>query len=942
MPEQAETRASDKQVDGARASERSDVFISYSRRDEKFVRRLVEALAEQGRRCWVDWRDIRPSAEWMAEVNAAIDSTDAFVFVISADSVRSEICREELERAVADNKRILPVVARDVDAEEVPEPATRRNWIFFREEDDFEKSLERLLKALDTEPEWAAMHTRLLVRAVEWDGADRDSSFALRGRDLNAAERWLSESDEHKDPQPTRLHSEYVVASRHLATRAQRVRTAVLGVGLVIAVGLAILALVQRNRAEDEADVARSRELAATALLAQSTDPERGLALAVEAGRVADTAEADRALRRALESNYPRRIIEAESGALNDVSFDRTGRRLATAGDSGVVQVFESRTGRELQAIRTGGGRALSAQFSPKGDLIATATGRGNVELWHASDAARVRAFEGHRGQVPRLAFSPDGALIATAGSDGTARVWDVQTGRQVARFDGHVGPFVNSVAFSPDGRLVVSAGADETARVWEADSGEQRLKLSPPADVREAFEWNSASFSPSGSRIVTAGDDGLVRVWDAATGDLQVTITASEDLVYDAAFSPNGTRLITSSLDGAVRVWDTRGGGRDGSGTRRGVVTNELLSSAGDVVRASFDPSGNLVASAHVDGGARIWDATPNDATLTFTHHNRGVLGATFSPDGEAVATSDGGGVVAIWDPATGSIRRELDRHPPGYVWDVAFSPDGAHLATVSSDRSARVWDVDSGRRHATLRAHTGEVYGVAYSPAAPDLLVTAGADERAYVWREEADRPLRVFEGHDGPVLGVAFDGSGQRVVTASQDGTAQVWDPETAKRLVSLVGHIGFVNDASFSPDGARVVTAGADETARIWDAAGGEPILTLRGHTAEVSSAAFSADGARVVTGSADRTVRVWDSTTGAELDVLRGPSERIFRASFSPADATILAASFDETARLFECELCVGFADLLADASVAEGTLLAPDERARILEESSAP
>jgi len=38
-----------------------EVFISYSRKDTDFVRRLDEALKSRGREAWVDWEDIRPT-----------------------------------------------------------------------------------------------------------------------------------------------------------------------------------------------------------------------------------------------------------------------------------------------------------------------------------------------------------------------------------------------------------------------------------------------------------------------------------------------------------------------------------------------------------------------------------------------------------------------------------------------------------------------------------------------------------------------------------------------------------------------------------------------------------------------------------------------------------------------------------------------------------------
>ncbi len=61
----------------------------------------------------------------------------------------------------------MPIVARDVDADNVPEALAKLNWIFCRESDDFETETDRLILALDTDLGWVRAHTRLLTRALE-------------------------------------------------------------------------------------------------------------------------------------------------------------------------------------------------------------------------------------------------------------------------------------------------------------------------------------------------------------------------------------------------------------------------------------------------------------------------------------------------------------------------------------------------------------------------------------------------------------------------------------------------------------------------------------------------------------------------------------------------------------------------------------------------------
>ena len=52
----------------------AQVFISYSRKDKEFVRKLGDALSTQKREAWVDWKDIPLTAEWQWEILANIET----------------------------------------------------------------------------------------------------------------------------------------------------------------------------------------------------------------------------------------------------------------------------------------------------------------------------------------------------------------------------------------------------------------------------------------------------------------------------------------------------------------------------------------------------------------------------------------------------------------------------------------------------------------------------------------------------------------------------------------------------------------------------------------------------------------------------------------------------------------------------------------------------
>jgi YVTN family beta-propeller protein len=219
----------------------ADVFLSYSRRDGAFVQRLGSALRERGKEVWVDVEGIRDAEVFPEALRRAVESSDGFVFVISPDSVGSSFCVEEVEHAASLNKRIVPIALRPVTDEEVPEGVRVRNWIPAGEAWDFETTINRVLRALDTDLEWERQHSRLTVKAIEWEQSGRNRSFLLRGADLKSAERWLSAGAE-KDPGPTALEREYLAASRSRVRRGRALATAT---GAVVVAGLAALAALR-------------------------------------------------------------------------------------------------------------------------------------------------------------------------------------------------------------------------------------------------------------------------------------------------------------------------------------------------------------------------------------------------------------------------------------------------------------------------------------------------------------------------------------------------------------------------------------------------------------------------------------------------------------------------------------------------------------------------
>ncbi len=86
-----------------------DVFISYSRENQKEVIKLVDYLRGQGLTVWMDESDIHGATLWTKEIVEAIRACSLFILAISRHSTGSKNVVKELALASEREKIILPI-----------------------------------------------------------------------------------------------------------------------------------------------------------------------------------------------------------------------------------------------------------------------------------------------------------------------------------------------------------------------------------------------------------------------------------------------------------------------------------------------------------------------------------------------------------------------------------------------------------------------------------------------------------------------------------------------------------------------------------------------------------------------------------------------------------------------------------------------------------------
>ena len=84
-----------------------DVFISYSKLDQKIAEGVCGYLEQHRIRCFVAYRDILPAEVWAAKIVEALEETSMMIVVFSGNFNRSKQVDREMELASEANKPIL-------------------------------------------------------------------------------------------------------------------------------------------------------------------------------------------------------------------------------------------------------------------------------------------------------------------------------------------------------------------------------------------------------------------------------------------------------------------------------------------------------------------------------------------------------------------------------------------------------------------------------------------------------------------------------------------------------------------------------------------------------------------------------------------------------------------------------------------------------------------
>ena len=303
-------------------------------------------------------------------------------------------------------------------------------------------------------------------------------------------------------------------------------------------------------------------------------------------------------------------LQQANSQAINGLSFSADGQFLAIGDQSGTVTVWAMPTSPN-DSLEQLSDLAPYLQHThpsvwidqltwhPHQNILAYGVGP-QVQIWAVAQNTLVTELDFQDSSILHMAWHPHGTALAVSGHGGV-KVWQWDDLSTAPRLIAVPGASLH-IAWSAEGHYLGSGNLDRTLTVTELDDSPPWLMQGFPGKVRQ-LAW-STLLTPSGSPLLAAACAEGIILWQRSPkskGNWRSRVLKHHQARVNAiAFQPNSRLLASASQDRQVGLWQD------------GKKLFQILKGFRDGVSClAWHPSGEQLAAGGIAGEILVWKSS-------------------------------------------------------------------------------------------------------------------------------------------------------------------------------------------------------------------------------------------------------------------------------------------------------------------------------------------